>query len=340
MATEKFPYRRLPGSRILSPTSGWLGADHLLFVSRAFFTETHFRFYYRDIHAFIVVKTVAGKAWTPMLGAALGLILLLNFSVDPSTPGLLITEVALAAALAINLALGPTCSFHIKTAVGVKKLPSVARVRKARRFLDQIRPLIQQAQGPAPTAGDHPAGGAIAAEVFETMPGSPAAPSADLSNSPLPLINVPGGGRRHFTSDVHGILAVVFVAGGVFQGLLSTNASDELLTALFMLVTLTQLLVTVIALIKQAKSDAPAWLTSGPWLGLFYVIVIYLLQFGSFANVVVSRFPSRQSRVAAVPEYLSRAAAILSVAIGAYTLIQYLVFYANRKRSQRPGVPG
>ena len=62
-------YQRLPGRGTLldgdkwyatsrAMCTVWLGRDHLLLVSRAGYTENYKRFYFRDIQAIIIRKTV------------------------------------------------------------------------------------------------------------------------------------------------------------------------------------------------------------------------------------------------------------------------------------------
>ena len=48
--------------------------------------------------------------------------------------------------LLINLALGPTCACHIRTAVQTERLSALNRVRTARKFIARVEPLIAAAQ--------------------------------------------------------------------------------------------------------------------------------------------------------------------------------------------------
>ena len=47
----------------------------------------------------------------------------------------------------INLALGPTSACQIRTAVQVEDLPSLNRLRRARKVLNRVRPLVVAVQG-------------------------------------------------------------------------------------------------------------------------------------------------------------------------------------------------
>ena len=59
----------------------------------------------------------------------------------------LIADVFIAIPLLINNILGPTCDVYIRTAVQEVKVPALGRLRRARKTLDLIRPLIEAAQG-------------------------------------------------------------------------------------------------------------------------------------------------------------------------------------------------
>ena len=52
--------------------------------------------------------------------------------------------------LVTHLAFGPTCSVTIRTAVQTERLPSLGRLRIARRVLARVRPLITAAQTTRP----------------------------------------------------------------------------------------------------------------------------------------------------------------------------------------------
>ena len=55
--------------------------------------------------------------------------------------------VFVAVPLLANNVLGPACAVYLRTAVQIEELPSLNRVRRARKVVDRIRPLIVAAQG-------------------------------------------------------------------------------------------------------------------------------------------------------------------------------------------------
>ena len=133
----------------------WVGADHLLCVDTNGYTENYKRFYFRDIQAISVRKTTRALVWTIMLAAMVALSIMIAFVVR--TPGMDIVFWVIAGMLALLLALnavgGHSCVCHLRTAVQTEELPPLNRVRRARKILKRIRPLIESAQGPI-AAGD------------------------------------------------------------------------------------------------------------------------------------------------------------------------------------------
>jgi hypothetical protein len=94
----------------------------------------------------------------------------------------------------LNLALGPTTVCYLKTAVQIELLPSIVRLRKARKVLNIVRPLVVNAQGelaPAELAARFSGTAALATQqpamtgippVIDPIP--PAAAGSDAANVP------------------------------------------------------------------------------------------------------------------------------------------------------------
>ncbi len=143
-------YKRLPGGGVglLRTTSYWLGPAHLMAVYVEGYTERYRRFDYRDIEAIVIRKTRTATVWNYGLGIAIVLFTAWAFSFDLIGRGMLLIGVAaLIPALVLNALRGPTCVCYLRTAVQNEKLPGLTRLRKARRALAQLRPLIEAAQG-------------------------------------------------------------------------------------------------------------------------------------------------------------------------------------------------
>ena len=129
-------------------TSLWLGKDHLLSIDSTGYTESYKRFYFRDIQAFFLRKT-EGQKWVGLILAVLVGLFFFPAALGEGPVRIVFGTGAAIFALAflLNLALGPACSCQLRTAVQVEELPSLVRIRRARKILERLRPLISAAQG-------------------------------------------------------------------------------------------------------------------------------------------------------------------------------------------------
>ena len=160
-------YVKLPGvgHQIGSYTRLYRGADHLLQVSSVTFSENYKRFYFRDIQAFVVLRT---NDWIVVIGLLLMLALVLTglaVGVGDSVGSVVLGSFAallLILALVVGLR-GPSCRCHVRTAVQTEKIPSLNRLRRAEKILAELAPLITAAQEPMPSATAE-AGGEMASE--------------------------------------------------------------------------------------------------------------------------------------------------------------------------------
>jgi len=160
-------YQRLardqPRSRFaiafISRSGLWLGKDHLLCVDSSGYTETYKRFYFRDIQAIVIRATNRRAIWNWIWGVPTNIFLLLLLGSLPYTgsagPNSNLGEIVcfafltsvFALALLINSLLGRACVCQLRTAVQIEELPSLNRLRRARKVLNRLRPLITAAQG-------------------------------------------------------------------------------------------------------------------------------------------------------------------------------------------------
>ncbi len=132
-----------------SRSSLWLGKDHLLCIDTNGYTESYKRFYFRDIQAVILRRTVVWHVMSVILAFIVGFFALIAILGHDVIIAWIFGSIAglFALALLVNILQGPTCSFHLRTAVQVEHFPSVSRLRVARRALGRLRPLIAGAQG-------------------------------------------------------------------------------------------------------------------------------------------------------------------------------------------------
>ena len=143
-------YKKLPGQSrgVAGYSHVWLGDDHLLLVTSSGYSEEYRRFFFSDIQAFTISKTPRGAIVNGVFGGLTILFGALGFA-TPNPGALFLWVVALICGMtvAINAALGPTCSLQVQTAIARHPLPPLNRLRRARKVLARIQPLIVAAQG-------------------------------------------------------------------------------------------------------------------------------------------------------------------------------------------------
>jgi hypothetical protein len=143
-------YRKLRGrgATLTHYVKLYMGADHLLQVFSTGFTESYKRFYFGDIQAITIRKTMVGKIVNAVLGTIVAAFAAFALSTS-DTVALVLGSIAacFAFVLGINVAWGPTCTCYLRTAVQNEKLPSLSRLRRARRVLSHLQPQILAFQG-------------------------------------------------------------------------------------------------------------------------------------------------------------------------------------------------
>ncbi len=141
-------YTRLPGARRnpFRKDTLWRGPDHLLSVRSYRFSEEYRRYYFKDIQAILVRQTSNATALSRSLGmltmAGLGAILI----VRRETLWLAVPAALLLLGFAILRLRGPKCVCHVVTAVSMDRLPSLYRLKAARKAIAILQPLIEEAQ--------------------------------------------------------------------------------------------------------------------------------------------------------------------------------------------------
>jgi len=145
------PPRRTAGFAIVSVTRSnlWLGKDHLLGIETEGYTEKYKRFYFRDIQAITLLRTNRAFVLGVVTGGMTALFALLVLAIDDVVGKWVFGILGGICAIPFlgNLIYGPTCKCELRTAVQTENVPSMSRVRRARKVLNRIRPLIAEAQG-------------------------------------------------------------------------------------------------------------------------------------------------------------------------------------------------
>lgn len=141
--------RAVFSAAVTTRSSLWLGPDHLLQVDTSGYTENYKRFAFRDIQAITLRRTIRSNVWTGIFSALAALFLLIGLAAGSRTAlgiwGAISTPFLLL--LAVNLIKGPSCTCQLQTAVQTEDLPSLNRVKRVDRVMNQLRPLIIRAQG-------------------------------------------------------------------------------------------------------------------------------------------------------------------------------------------------
>lgn len=151
MAEAPKPYTRLTrnASGVGTHTSLWLGPDHLMIVTSSGYIENYARLQFRDVKAFFVTGSDRRLGWRVAWGvlATLLAIMVVVALVNRETPVFSGIFLALTLAGAVwNELLGPGCHTYVVTGVQTARLPALVRMKKTRRVLGRLQPLIEAAQ--------------------------------------------------------------------------------------------------------------------------------------------------------------------------------------------------
>ncbi len=275
MAKKNKEYTKLPGSKkgfFLGRYTLWQGVDHVLQIFARFGVEDYKRFYFGDIQAIIIRKTVGGKVQNAILGGMASLFLLLVFSVLDTGPILLngwalfwaFMAVIMALFLLVNFFMGPTCETKLLTAVQTEKLHALNRLKKAIKVADDLRPLIRDAQRSIPSHdGNQQQAGPNGPNPTRSSKKTRISPQKDVRTE---------NGRAHMI--LFGLL--------LFDGLLATSeffVLHVMTTVVSSAASLCTGIVVIIALVRQHNSDLPGSLRSITWACLGFVGITFLMGY-------------------------------------------------------------
>ena len=253
----------------------WRGKDHLLQIYARWGSEDYKRYYFNDIQAIITRRTETGKVQNFVMGALVGLfVLLAATSASAWVPFNGIIAVVMLVILLVNVIKGPTCETHLLTAVQTEKLHSLNRLSTAQAVMNQLKPIIERFQGPLQR---------------ETL----IQQSAQLSNADQqmpptrPKQRTPKA-RKNESGRVHLMLFALLSFNGLLvgAGFLLTHVG---LTFLGIAVMLMMGICVVIALVKQHESNLQHPVRTMTWAALGYVcfsfISSYIISMGlAFKN--------------------------------------------------------
>jgi|GEM_PF-635702 len=291
MTAEKKEYTKLPGSGTSSEGMAstryylWLGADHLLSVIREGYYEQYKRFYFKDIQAIILRKTLTGRIVNYVLGAFLLVFLaLLTAGITNNWDEIGIWMLAWMAGfflifLLLNWFKGPTCQCFLRTAVQVDRLYSLNRLPVAMRTIRLIAATVEATQGKLSQEE------AIAVENTSRA----TQPSTLQPSQPVPAAKLTirhDGGLVHIFLFSLLLLVLINSVSRFFlkDGLLSGEIGFILYTLIITL--------ALISLIKQGNTNLTRGIKIITWCTLFYIVIggIMMTAF-LITNAVLSPTP-------------------------------------------------
>ncbi len=274
MAQNKKRYRKLAKKGgLFAYYSIWQGADHLITAETTMASEEYRRFYYGDIQAIVIRKTAWHHVFSLLSGLPAVLFMILGLWGDGLAYAWLALAVWTGAMLGINLWRGPTCVCHVRTAVQNERVRALVRLRRVHRVLDQITPLIAQAQGHLPT-GPSPAGATVSPAPQRGHEDPPAARAREAASTPV-------------SPRLHQALFGGYVIQALLAGI-GFNVNGLIFGLLESLFVIGVMILTFVALARQAASDISPAAKHFTWAGLGFVCLQiasgYIMGFWSFTR--------------------------------------------------------
>jgi hypothetical protein len=225
------------------------------------FSEDYKRFYFSDIQGIITRKTRRGMVWSIVLACLLASCLAgaLFFEREPVRIFFWAVSGVFLAFVLFNTLRGSTCICHILTAVQEEQLPSLNRLRVARRVIGALRGVIEKTQG---VLGPEE----VNTYVNEGIDYSK--PSADrLRRSQARRREI-----RHDDGAMHMIAFALLLADGALIAIDLLHHTRAISIASYAL-GMTYSIGIIIALVKQRGSDVPAGVRRVAWFSLGFVCI-------------------------------------------------------------------
>ena len=172
MAKAPKEYRRLTrnAAGLGSYASLWLGADHLVIVRSSGYHENYARLLLSDLKGIFLTVTHRRMWWGIFWGVMAGwsALVLIAALVARGTPVFSVFFLAMGSiGLVWNHLASEGCRAYVLTGVQTAELPSLIRMKQARRVLGELRPAVVAAQAglvtfatpppPPPSSSETPA---------------------------------------------------------------------------------------------------------------------------------------------------------------------------------------
>jgi len=285
MPETNIRYRKLPGRRrgIGTGSSLWLAPDHLLLVRTRLFREEYKRFYLRDIQAIAMANYPRFYVSTRSLAMLLAwLSAWLFWTVMP--PGFAIVWWAVFAIMVgvwLVFSFFFSCRCRLYTAVSNDALPSLYRTWTARKFLEQVRPRIEEAQGRLD---------ANWAEAIEEQAVGPVAAAAAMAPA------ASAAGVKTYTAACLVLLACLLAGAAV--DLLTVRYASMAIAWVFTCLTLVQMASAVYVMIERQRRILGAGMQRVALAALMVQGLVYYVAATTAAFIPTGTFsPNPFSRV-------------------------------------------
>ncbi len=293
-------YRKLPGrgnrregtfiAGAVRQSRLWLGQDHLLLVDSTLNAQELKRFYFRDIQAITVRKTHKGRTTNLVLAGLIAMFCLWAVLItDDVGQGVLLTIAAVFGGFLIaNSLFGPTCECHLQSAVQREQLPSLGRLRTARKVLGLLRPHIEQAQGNL-SAGE-------ARERAATLAAAPASAAPKRAGA-TPEVQA-------YRGSFHTILFALLLVDGLLN--FAAVFLNSMPLALVQMTVLFGIILTLVgALIRQQDTDLANSVRRVTWTSLGYLCVLFVHGFVVYIAHAVQKPGEVQNEYTALRHFAS-----------------------------------
>lgn len=344
--TKLTPMRQRRGFAVISSSRSnlWLGKDHLLCIETEGYTESYKRFYFRDIQAITLRKTVRMLTIGLVTGSFTAFFALITIGVsDEAAKWVFGVLTALCAVpFILNFLYGPTCACQLRTAVQTEDVPSLSRVRRARKVIARVRPLIAEAQGQLneadipqlmqdlATGANGPAGRAAMND--------PNAPPVIARQSPGPVPEP----LRHSRGTPHLVLAWLLLAD-LPVTLPYFFIEAGWLESVGLVLMLATVAAAIVAIVRQLRTNLPRGLKLLPWITLGSAAISLVVAIGYVFALAISQ-PGAMSDFSPMNDpvmlVMTMITTTFSVILGALGLIWVRRFRASQAAPSPPPAAG
>jgi hypothetical protein len=251
-------YQRLPGKKtgLYRRARLWMGGDHLLAVDSNAYQERYQRYYFKDIQGIVILKTKRGRIFNGIVGFLLALAAALTLQAWFASDSVWVVFWAILGSFFLiillgNMAFGPTCVCQVRMPISTNKLPSLHRLRLARKVRDRIRTKIEQTQG------------RLTSE--QIMHSTPPPSLSSMGMTPASgtrqemKVDPPGSLWAHWSLFAIALLTAAFCVLYLFRGGPALAGSGLLLGSLLVVL-------NIIALARQARKQMPGAVKASSWI--------------------------------------------------------------------------